>query len=130
AAVGERARRHARRFGGLQPGARIVQRRVGAGQRGGRVGAGDRFLVDRFLGRSLSAFAGVERVVECLAVVALIDGVVGALQGGLGGGELVARVLIGAGGARGVDRALGLLHFPVGGIAAGRAGHRREYGER
>ena len=46
----------------------------------------------------------------------------GALERVLGGGELVAGVLIGAGGARRVDRALRLLHFLVGGIAARRAG--------
>ena len=89
-----------------------------------------RLAVDRLLGGGLRALARVERGVERLAVVALVDRLAGALERVLGGGELVAGVLIGAGGAGGVDGALRLLHFFVGGIAARRAGDRRDDGER
>ena len=83
-------------------------------------------LVGRLFGRGLRAFAAVERVIQRQAVVALVDGVV-VLQRVFGRGELLARVLIGAGGARGIDRALRLLHFFVGRIAARRRReHRRE----
>src|SRR4029077_20827406 len=116
----EDARGGVRRLRRLEARAGIVQRAFGVEQRLGRVGAGDRFFVDRFLGRGLGALARVERVVEGLAVVALADRVVGALEGVLGGGALFAGVLIGAGGAGRVDRALRLLHFLVGGIAARR----------
>src|SRR5262249_14184257 len=82
-------------------------------------------------GGRLRALAGVERGVERLPVVALIHRLVRALQRVLGGGELLARVLIRAGGARGVDRALGLLHFLVRRIAARRGRRRRrDEGER
>ena len=68
----------------------------------------------------LRAFARVERAVEGEPVVALVDRVGGALQRGLGRGELVAGVLLGAGGARRRRSRCGLLQFLVGRIAAGR----------
>src|SRR5204863_6205870 len=103
----------------------IVQGGFGGGQSALGVGAGGGFLVDRFLGGRLGALACVEGAVERLAVIALRDGVVGALERLFRRRELFAGVLVGAGGACRVDRALRLLHFFFGGIAACRAGHRR-----
>ena len=54
------------------------------------------------------------RVIERQPVVALSHGVVGVLERGGGGSELGGCVAIGAGSARGIDRALGLIHFLVG----------------
>ena len=86
--------------------------------------------VDRRLRRGLGLLARVERVVEREAIVALDDRVLRALERVLRGGELVAGVLVGAARAGRVDRALRLLHFLVGRIAAARrARHRREHGE-
>jgi hypothetical protein len=52
--------------------------------------------------------------------VALRDGVVGELQGVGGGVERLGRIAIRAGGARGGNGALRLIHFLVRGSAAGR----------
>ena len=59
----------------------------------------------------LRALAGIERVTQRLAVVALIDGFVRFLQRGSRGTVVVGRVLVGAGCARRVDRALRLIEF-------------------
>ena len=76
--------------------------------------------VGGLLARRSGALAAVERVVERQPVVALIDGVVRVLQRVVGRREFLGGVPIGAGRARGVDRALRLLHFLVGRIAAAR----------
>src|SRR5262249_44789396 len=104
--------------------ARLLERGGGIGNCFLGVDSCGGFLVDGVPGRGLRALARVERVVQRLTVIALIDGAAGALQGVFSGGGLLARGLIGAGGARGVDRALRLLHFPVGGIGAGGGGQR------
>ena len=75
--------------------------------------------VGRLLGRGLRALAAVERVVERQAVVALRDGRrCDRFERIHGRRELDAGVPIRAGGARGIDRALGLLHLSVGRLRA------------
>src|SRR5262249_55532462 len=86
--------------------------------------------VHGFLGGNLRALAGIERGVERRAIVALLDRRVGALERVFGRGEFLAGVLIRAGGARGIDGALRLLHFLVGRIAARRGRCGRDDRER
>ena len=69
-------------------------------------------------GRFLRMLARVQRVVERLAVVALVDRFVRFLQRRGGGGVLVGGVLVGAGGARGIDRALRLVDLFLRGFAS------------
>ncbi len=59
----------------------------------------------------LRAIAAVERVVQRQAIVALRDRVLCALERLDGRLVLLCGVTIGSGGSRGVDRALGLIHF-------------------
>src|SRR5262249_40373643 len=107
------------------------------GESGGGVGdcllgidAGRRLLVDRVFRGGLGALAGVQPLVQRLAVIPLIARLARALERALGRGELLVRVLVGAGGARRVDRALRLLHFPVRRIGARRTGRRGDDRER
>jgi hypothetical protein len=65
--------------------------------------------------------AGIERARQRQAVVALADRVVGLLQGGSGLPELGAGVLLGAGGACGIDGPLGAVDFLLWGLGAARA---------
>ncbi|PYR01465.1 MAG: hypothetical protein DMF97_07575 [Acidobacteria bacterium] len=87
---------------------RVVQR---AGRRAERVlgfGPRDRFAVGGLLGGILRALPRIEGVIQGETIVALPDGVVRALQRGLRRGELVGRVLVGAGRPGGIDGALRL----------------------
>jgi DNA repair protein RadC len=123
--------RGARRFGGLEFRARVVQGAGCKGQRTAGVGANRGFASHRFLLGVLRALARVERAVERESVVALVYGVRGVLQRRLGGAEFLAGVQISAGAARRFDGAAGLLQFLIGGIAARRrSGHRRRDGDR
>lgn len=74
--------------------------------------------VDGHLGGVLGAFAAVDRVAECLAVVAGGDGFFGSLECAGGGGEFLGGKSLGAGGARRFNRALRLIHFFVGRLGA------------
>src|SRR3954468_20477354 len=94
------------------------ERGGGGGNRAIRVDAGGGLAVGGELGGVLGPLAAVERVVQRQPVVTLLDGFVGVLQRLLRRGELLVRVLIGAGRARRVDRALRLLHFFLRWIAA------------
>ncbi len=82
---------------------------VGNPRLGGHTRA--RFAVDRLPSGVLGTLPGVERIAERLTEVALIDRVVRFLQRRRGGRVLVRRVLVGAGRACGVDRALSLIDF-------------------
>ncbi len=83
-----------------------------------RIGARDGLMVGRLACRILRALAAVQCVVEREPIIALGDGVLCFFQGILRGCVLVARVAVGAGRPRGVDRALRLLHLFLRGIAA------------
>ena len=115
---------------------RGLESRTRVGEGGGRIGECALGLCTRgtaavggFLRRVLGAFPRVERVVEGQTIVALCDSIIGALERILRGREFIARELLGAGGARGVDRALGLLQLFVRRIAACRACQRHEEGQ-
>ena len=101
-----------RRLGGLcgsQRGLQGVDARGRLGVRGvdGRTRA--RLAVGRLAAGVHRSLAGIERVVERLPVVALLDGGAGLVQGGDGGGEVGGGVAIGPGGSRGIDRRLCLI---------------------
>ena len=81
----------------------------------------------RQAGRVLRVLAAFERVVERQAIVALGDGIVGELQRGDGGVELLRREAIGAGGSRGIDRPLRLVHFLVWGVPHAVSSSEREH---
>src|SRR5262245_50147528 len=115
---------------GAQLRMRVVERGHAVEQGALGFAARGRPSVGGFLGGVLRALASVQRVIEGEAIVALRDGVVGALERFLRRGELFGGVLIGAGGARRVDRALRLLDFLVGRICARRADERRSDGDR
>jgi DNA repair protein RadC len=78
----------------------------------------------------MSALARVERMTERESVIARRDGFFGSLQGRTRRLELVRRVQLGAGGTRGVDRALGLVHLFAGGLGAGDRRRDRNHGNR
>ena len=116
---------------------RSLERGLRVGERAVRVGEGVFGVTPRsglaaggLLRRVLRALARVERVIEGEPVVAIRDGIVGALEGVGGGGEFVVRELVGAGGARGINRALRLLQLFLRRIAAGRGAERRDNGQR
>ncbi len=128
ALVGEHTCRRARGFRRFEAGPRFGERGRRVGERALRVGTGGRLAVAGFLGRVLGALARIERVVQGEPVVALVDGLVGAAQRVLGGGELVVRVEVGAGRFGRVDRALGLLDLFLRRFTA-RGGRREDRGE-
>ena len=96
----------ARVFGDLDPGPDLVDGRGGG--RGGGLGltAGAGLAVGRAARGVLRAVVRVERPGEGEPIVALGDRVVGVLKRGGGVGVLLGRVLLGAGGAGRVERAL------------------------
>ncbi len=98
-------------FGCLQSLFRLVERRRHLPEPALGRAAEHRLLAGRFFRCSLRAVAAVERVVQRQSIVALADGVVRVLQRLDGGLVLLGRIAIGACGARGVDRTLGLIHF-------------------
>lgn len=112
------------RLTGLQSPARVIQRRVGFDERPLRLSASDCLVVRGILCGRLRVLAAVHGVAERQSIVAIGDGLARLLQGILGRDEFVMRVLGRAGCARGVDRALRLLHLVFGGIVA--AGRRQE----
>ena len=70
-----------------------------------------RFAVGRLPSGVLGALPGVERIAERLTEVALVDRSCAFCNADVAAGVLVRRVLVGAGRARGVDRALRLIDF-------------------
>ena len=106
---------------------------------GGRGGADGGFGFAADLGHAFGAgarciegaFACVEGEVEGLAIVALRDHLARFFERGDGGAIFLGRVTVGARGARGLDCALGLVHFAGGWSGAGRRDDgRREEPER
>ena len=81
-------------------------------------------LGGRFLRGPLRAIAAVQRIVQRQPVVALTDSVLRALERLDRGLVLLGGKTIGARGARGVDRPLGLIHF-AGGRRGARDGKRK-----
>ena len=108
----ERAAGHSRAFGRLQSLFGLIERRRDLAEPAFRRTAENRLLGGGFLGRSLRPIAAVERIVQRQPIVALRDGVLRALQRLDGGVVLLGGVAIGARGSCGIDRALGLIHFP------------------
>jgi DNA repair protein RadC len=84
------------------------------------IAAQDALLAGRFLRRVLRTLAAVERVIQRQTIVALLDGCVGARKRLYSALILPSGVAIGACGSGGIDRALGLIHFPC---RRRRAGH-------
>ena len=112
-----------RELGGIGQLETLCQRlhgRRGRGHGGFGFAAGARLAVGRGLGGLLRAIVGVEGAGQREAVVALRDRVVCLLQRGGRGGELLRRVLLGAGGARGVEGALRQVDFFLGRCRTGR----------
>ncbi len=107
----ERAAGHSRAFGRLQSLFGLIERRRDLAEPAFRRAAENRLLGGSFLGRALRPIAAVERVVQRQTIVALRDGVLRVLQRLDGGVVLFGGEAIGARGPRGIDRALGLIHF-------------------
>ena len=118
-----------RGLGSGKPYVRFAQRRSDAGQRAFGLGAYGLLALGGVLRGALRPLARVERVIEREPIVALDDGVVGQLERFARGIEVVGRISIRAGGFRGVDCGLRLLHFLVRRPGA-RRNQRREQGKR
>lgn len=109
---------HARVFGCLEPRVELLYAR-GKVHEGSFCGCSRlRFAVRGSARGVLRALAGVDRVAERLAIIPLRDEVVRFLQRARSCRVLVYGVLVGAGGARGVQRALGLIDFFLGRLGA------------
>jgi DNA repair protein RadC len=110
------------RAGGRQGGeARLRALDSGLGGRQRALGVASRrcLPVGRFACCIMSALARVEGMAEGEPVIARRDRFLGSFQRGARRLELVRRVEIGAGGAGGVDRALGLVHLFAGWLGTG-----------
>jgi hypothetical protein len=115
----ELLRRHTCRLRGLQllgQHSRSVQR----GRQGDlRVALRPGFTIGSLTSRLERALVRVDRPRQCEPVVALADRFVRLLHCGGGCGERLGRVLVGAGGAGGVDGALRALDFFLGRFGTG-----------
>ena len=122
-------RRSAQLARGRGTGEALVRRFDGAGGRLDRerdVGGGPGPGLGGFPRGGSRLLARVEREAQGLAVVALGDRFVRLLEGGVGGLELGPGVGLGAGGAGGVERALGLADFARRRLGAGDQDGRAE----
>ncbi len=107
----EQAAGHSRAFGRLQLLFGLIERRSDLAEAAFRRAALNGLLGGRFFCRPLRAIAGVEGVVQRQPIVALRDGILRVLQRLDGGLVLLGGEAIGARGPRGINRALGLIHF-------------------
>ena len=115
----ERTARHSRGFGRLELSPGLIEKSRHLNETPLCIAAQDALLAGRFLRRVLRTLAAVERVIQRQTIVALLDGCVGARKRLYGTLILPSGVAIGACGSGGIDRALGLIHFPCRGRRAG-----------
>jgi DNA repair protein RadC len=108
----ERTAWHSRALGRFQSLFGLIERRRNLAEPPFRRTAEHSLLGRGFLGCSLGPIAAVQRVVQRKPVVALRDRLLRALQRLDGGVVLFSGVAIGTRRARGIDRALRLIHFP------------------
>ena len=117
---------HARSLGGGQPGAALRQESSDFGRGAVDFDADACFGVSRVPRGVLGVFAALERVVQGEAIVARGHGGVGVFERIGRRGVLGCCVPFGAGRLRGVDGALGLIHFLVRRLRASGNEERRE----